>query len=136
MRMTRLFRILKIFKKSALFHRIMIFFKLNNAAVRLTTFFFTVLLCVHLIGCLWILVANLNDYSPSTWVYRVGLIDASNAEIYTAAIYWAIQTLLTVGYGDIPAQTNEEMMVAVGWMVLGGFFYTFTIGNLTSVLSN
>jgi voltage-gated potassium channel Kch len=53
-----------------------------------------------------------------------------------AAIYWAIQTLLTVGYGDIPAVTTEEMIIAVIWMILGGMFYTFTIGNLTSVLSN
>jgi voltage-gated potassium channel Kch len=66
----------------------------------------------------------------------LGLVDSSNSEVYLAAIYWAIQTLLTVGYGDIPAVTTEEMVVAVCWMILGGFFYTFTIGNLTSVLSN
>jgi hypothetical protein len=41
-----------------------------------------------------------------------------------------------VGYGDVPAVTQEEQLVAVCWMILGGFFYTFTIGNLTSVLSN
>ncbi len=28
------------------------------------------------------------------------------------------------------------MIVAVSWMIIGGCFYTFTIGNLTSVLSN
>ena len=28
------------------------------------------------------------------------------------------------------------MTVAVVWMIVGGMFYTFTIGNLTSVLSN
>lgn len=41
-----------------------------------------------------------------------------------------------MGYGDIPAETDEEMVLAVCWMILGGFFYTFTLGNLTSVLSN
>ena len=44
--------------------------------------------------------------------------------------------MLTVGYGDIPAKTTEELLLAVSWMIVGGFFYTFTIGNLTSVLSN
>ena len=55
---------------------------------------------------MWILIANLNDYSPDTWVARIGLQDSSDGEIYLAAIYWAFQTLLTVGYGDIPAYTN------------------------------
>ena len=30
----------------------------------------------------------------------------------------------------------EEMIIAVVWMIVGGFFYTFTIGNLTTVISN
>lgn len=93
-------------------------------------------MCVHLSGCLWVIVSFLNDNNPDTWISRLGLVDSNNFDIYLAAIYWAIQTLLTVGYGDIPAITTEEMIVAVIWMILGGFFYTFTIGNLTSVLSN
>jgi len=28
------------------------------------------------------------------------------------------------------------MALAILWMMVGGFFYTFTIGNLSSVLSN
>ena len=99
-------------------------------------FFLSVIFFVHLSGCLWIIMAQLNDYNPDTWVSRLGLQDSSDSEKYTAAIYWSIQTLLTVGYGDIPAKTDEEMVLAVCWMILGGFFYTFTIGNLTSVLSN
>jgi voltage-gated potassium channel Kch len=81
-------------------------------------------------------MASLNEFSPDTWVARLNLQDSENYEIYMAAIYWSIQTLLTVGYGDITAKTTEEMLIAVSWMILGGFFYTFAIGNLTSVLSN
>jgi voltage-gated potassium channel Kch len=81
-------------------------------------------------------MASLNDFGPDTWVARLNLQDSKNIEIYSAAISWSIQTLLTVGYGDIPAKTTEELFLAVSWMIVGGFFYTFTIGNLTSVLSN
>ena len=28
------------------------------------------------------------------------------------------------------------MVFAICWMIIGSFFYTFTIGNLSSVLSN
>lgn len=94
------------------------------------------IICVHLVGCFWILTASLKNYAPETWVARLAMQDSKSSEIYLASIYWAIQTLMTVGYGDIPAVTLEEMVVAVCWMVFGGFFYSFTIGNLTSVLSN
>ena len=30
----------------------------------------------------------------------------------------------------------EEMIMACSWVILGGFFFTFTIGKLSSVLSN
>ncbi len=53
-----------------------------------------------------------------------------------AALYWAFSTLLTVGYGDIHAYTNGEMILALFWMIIGGSFYTFAIGNLSSMLSN
>lgn len=110
LRMARLVKIIKLFKRSVIFHRIQNFLNLGSAAVRLTTFFFTVLLCIHLIGCLWILVANLNDNNPDTWIARLDLQDSDNIDIYMAAIYWAIQTLLTVGYGDVPAVTDGKSL--------------------------
>jgi len=136
LRTIRLFKVIRLFKRSELVQRALAFFRLNSAALRLSTFFISVLFFVHLSGCLWIIVASLNDFSPDTWVARLSLQDSHNYEIYAAAIYWSIQTLLTVGYGDIPAKTPEELLIAVSWMIMGGFFYTFTIGNLTSVLSN
>lgn len=42
--------------------------------------------------------------------------------------------MLTVGYGDIHAVTNIERIISVLWMMIGVFFYSFTIGTLTSVL--
>lgn len=51
-----------------------------------------------------------------------------------ASLYWAISTVLTVGYGDIHAVTNIERIISVLWMMIGVFFYSFTIGTLTSVL--
>jgi hypothetical protein len=35
-------------------------------------------------------MAQLNNYEEETWVARLELVSASNYEIYTAAIYWAM----------------------------------------------
>jgi len=49
-------------------------------------------------------------------------------------LYWAVTTILTVGYGDISGQTTLERLVAMVWMMIGVAFYAFTIGIITSVI--
>jgi hyperpolarization activated cyclic nucleotide-gated potassium channel 2 len=43
---------------------------------------------------------------------------------------------MTVGYGDIPAKTMGEMLLALMWMIFGSGFYQFLIGNFTSIIKN
>jgi len=45
------------------------------------------------------------------------------------------QTLTTVGYG-IPSVTLAERCIALLWMFFGVGFYSFTIGNLATIISN
>jgi hypothetical protein len=54
-------------------------------------------------GCFWFLTAKINDFSPNTWVVRNNYIDEPDERKYLASIYWAVSTVLTVGYGDIHA---------------------------------
>ena len=62
------------------------------------------------------------------------LIGADISFQYTVAIYWALQTLTTVGFGDITIKTPFERMVAVAWMVIGVALYSYAIGTLTNVI--
>jgi hyperpolarization activated cyclic nucleotide-gated potassium channel 2 len=55
--------------------------------------------------------------------------------LYLYGINWALQTLTTVGYGDINAKMTTERTVALIWMIFGVGFYSFTIGNLASIIS-
>ena len=41
-----------------------------------------------------------------------------------------------MGYGDISVLTNTELILSVIWMIFGVGFYSFTIGNLSSVLAS
>ena len=60
--------------------------------------------------------------------------DASTYELYVASLYWTVQTVLTVGYGDIPASTWEDQLFAIVWMLLSVYLYSFAIGSLASLL--
>jgi hypothetical protein len=55
--------------------------------------------------------------------------------MYTRCLYWAFQTLTTVGYGDFGCKTNWEMIITIFWMGFGVIFYSLTVGTLTSVIT-
>lgn len=95
-----------------------------------------VLISVHIISCLWVMTSKVDNYNEDTWLYRKNAISATGADQYLFAIYWAFQTLTTVGFGDIPAITVFERILALFWMIFGVGFYSFTIGNLSSIISS
>lgn len=94
----------------------------------------TMLFMVHLIACLFFMIAKLNNFTPTTWVYRFSLVDKDQITQYLFAVDWALQTLTTVGYGDINARQQDERVLALLWMIAGVGFYSFTIGNLASII--
>lgn len=105
------------------------FFKMLNVVI-------SVIFITHFVSCIWFMAAKLQNFEPDTWVYRKALLDESMATQYIAAYYWAFQTLTTVGYGDISPMTTPEMIISIFWMLTGVGFYSFTIGNLSNILSN
>jgi len=44
--------------------------------------------------------------------------------------------LTTVGYGDMTGKTDEERVFTVFWILFGVAFYSFTIGNIQSIISS
>ena len=112
------------------------FFQENAGMMRLVTIVGTVIVAVHISACFWYLTAKLSDFDEDTWIMRYGYIDDSNGKKYLASLYWAVATILTVGYGDISGRTLVERCFAIIWMMIGVAFYAVTIGIITSVLDH
>jgi len=55
---------------------------------------------------------------------------------YLAALYWAMTTLTTVGYGDVIPSTDKERLYSMLAMIVGGSFYGYIIGSMTSVITD
>ncbi|CAD8125702.1 unnamed protein product [Paramecium sonneborni] len=107
---------------------------LNSTTLRVLKFFGTVLVCVHIMGCLWYLVAKLNNFESNTWVYELDLLNRNEYELYLTSIYWAVTTICTVGFGDIHAFNETERIVCIFWMFFGVGFYSFTVGSLSTLM--
>ena len=50
-------------------------------------------------------------------------------------MYWAYTTMTTVGYGDISSTTFAEKLWAISTMIVSGFFFSFVVGRMASVVS-
>ena len=50
-------------------------------------------------------------------------------------IYRVLQTLTSVGYGDMKVTGTTERLFTVLLMIIGVGFYSYTIGNLSSIFA-
>ena len=111
--------------------------QLNYAIERLVISVFGFLLLCHVIACIWILQARLEE-SPYTtnWIKEKGFDYAGSWELYFAAYYFSVTTFTTVGYGDIHATCTTERVLSIFLMVGGVFAFSFATGTITSILTS
>ena len=100
---------------------------------RLLYFFISFALLCHLLTCLWFFISTLNP--EMNWVLKYRFTDKSSLEQYLASLYWVVTTLATVGYGDITASNSTERAMCIFVMLLGVFFYSYTVGTISNIMS-
>lgn len=76
-------------------------------------------------ACLWYICGIHNVKVRENWIFRLGYTDKSNAEILLGAFYWTIQTIFTVGYGDMPAKTKLEMVYSIFIQIFGSIILAY-----------
>jgi CRP-like cAMP-binding protein len=135
-RIARICKLVRHSRESEVMEKFQDLLQLNRGVMRIVSFALTILVIVHIVGCLWFFLAKLEGFTPDSWVVRHRLVDSPMSSQYIAAIYWSFTTLATVGYGDIVGKTDLERAFSILWMIFGVGFYSFTIGSLTSILTS
>ncbi|CDW71963.1 cation channel family protein [Stylonychia lemnae] len=136
LRILRLFKMFQLFKYNKSFRKYIDALKMNQGMMRMVQVTGGVFFMVHLMACFWFLSAKFNDFEYDCWVMARQIEDMDDGYQYLTSVYWALQTITTVGYGDIAANTQVEQILSILWMVFGVGFYSFTIGNLSSVIAS
>jgi voltage-gated potassium channel len=122
---TKLLKMAKISKVSAVFRDIRESVSVNPALMRLVTFGFWFVTAVHLMACGWILMGASETAR-------------SAGDQYVRALYWCVTTIATIGYGDyLPNHdSNTQIIYTMCVMVFGVGMYGYIIGNVATLIAN
>lgn len=109
------------------------FFDISLRSKRFIYFSFIFFIVCHLLTCCWYFISTLDE--KNNWVLKYGHSNKSDSELYIASAYWVVTTLATVGYGDITPANSIERGVCIIVMLLGVFFYSYTVGIITNLMT-
>ena len=83
----------------------------------------------HLFGAIFWFTACVENHA-GTWINVGGFADASLTTQYIVSLYWALTTMVTVGYGDIVPTTVYEQAVVIPILMLSALIYATIFGNM------
>ncbi|CAD8065068.1 unnamed protein product [Paramecium sonneborni] len=132
-----IFYVLRMTKINKILAQIQEFFNLNgslNDLVGLLKLTMIILFIAHICACVWHGVAFYND--SYSWLDAYNLRDQGNASKYNTAIYWATMTMTTVGYGDITAKNNYELLINNLTMFIASIVFAYSVNSIGIFVSN
>ena len=132
----RLPRLLRLPQFYRIFNKWEININIDPTLIRMCKLLIFIALITHWVACAWFFIGSLESNFKESWLIKESLESASIRTQYITCLYWAITTLTTVGYGDIAPSTEIERIFTLMVMFLGISMYAYTIGNVSSLISN
>ena len=122
LRLFRLVKLLRLFRVSRLLHRYqnqLIYYHSFISVARVNGL---VVLIAHWMGCIYGMnyEQNLDNNSSNRWLQ---------------SIYWAVQSITSVGYGDMPADNEITMLIAIFTMLMGVVLCSWIMTNVLAAMN-
>jgi len=96
-----------------------------------------VIFLAHWLACIWHLTGLKSlEVEPESWLSVHGYQAESVPERYVTSLFWAITTMLTVGYGDITPVNIIERIVNIFGMLLGCAVFAYSMNSIGLMFRN
>ncbi len=128
----RLFKIIKVVKNNKFIEKITnILNETNhyNNYLKIYKNLFIFIICIHTVSNIFIFIGR-NEYP--NWIIYYGYDSYSYLKLYLTAIYYTIETLTTVGYGDLTCITPNEKLFGLFMEIVGIFAYSWAISRVSN----
>lgn len=131
-RATKMIRYLRVFKEIEGFVDIITFRKIESVVLKKMCETVIVTLTYFIISAsLWYVIGAHNMSVRTNWLFRLSYTDRSPLSTMLASLYWSIQTIFTVGYGDMPAVTKLEMTFSIFTQIFGSIILAYIYASMT-----
>ena len=137
LKVLKLTKLLRVFRSSRILKRMEQQMSIKFGVIKLLKFIVMIVMVAHWMACFYYLAGTMNE--PSTqhesWINSHEYPEYySFWDMYVLALYWAIMTITTIGYGDVPSGTTTERVVSIFCMILGACLYSYIVGTVTTVV--
>ena len=92
----------------------------------------------HFFACTWIYVAKVEISFGvwNSWIQNFNLIDKDWSYQYITSLYFAVYTMVTVGYGDIYPGNMFERAICIVLMILSCGVFAYSLNRFGTILEN
>jgi len=113
--------------------------------IRVISFLLRLMFICHVMACGWYLIAALHKDPSITWVGRRNvvvdgeerpLLDMGPFELWLTSMYFILTVFTTVGFGDISAGTEAEIVYIILTMLVGAVVHSIIISEVIQVVTS
>ncbi|KAL4510498.1 hypothetical protein ABPG72_004652 [Tetrahymena utriculariae] len=101
--------------------------------LRLINLFLTNIYIIHVLACVWIIIANVQYDKSQTWLHINDILNENWYIQYLNAFYFNTVTMVTVGYGDVSPQTNFERIFSIITVFSACGVFAYSISEVGSI---
>ncbi|KAL4497341.1 hypothetical protein ABPG72_011276 [Tetrahymena utriculariae] len=132
----KVLKLLRIVKLKFIIEKLVEYLKLSKSMLGILGFLklsSIILFIAHWVACMWFYIGS--QFPVNGWIAQQNLQNEVWQYQYVTSIYWAITTMVTVGYGDIVPKNLEERLFVIFVMLMACGIFAYTMNTMGSVLS-